>query len=130
VDVNRIAERRSPPPLSGRYAKIILDASERRIPLNLLMFRYEPHQEGPRHKHEGSAEIYFTLRGVGTVKFNDMEYEVKPMSVLYIPPNTTHQPCNYKDEDWIFIAIFVPPINLNEIQKWKIENCDVALGSS
>jgi hypothetical protein len=71
VDINGIAERRSPPPLSGRYTKIILDASERRVPLNLLMFRYEPYREGACHKHEGSAEIYFTLRGMGTVEFND-----------------------------------------------------------
>jgi len=121
VDVSRIMERRSPPPLSGRHVKIILDASERKIPLNLLIFRYEQHQEGPWHKHEESAEIYFTLRSVGTVKFDEVEYEVKPMSVLYIPPNTMHQPCNYRDDDWIFIAIFVPPINLNEVKKWKIE---------
>lgn len=128
VDVDRIAERRSPSPLSGRCARIILDAFENGAPLSLLMFRYEKHQEGPCHKHEASAEIYFTIKGSGTVKFNDveMEYEVKPMSTLYIPPNIMHQPCNYKDEDWIFIAIFVPPINLDEIRKWKIETCEGA----
>lgn len=119
VDVSSIVERRAPPPLSGRYAKIILDGFEGRTPLSLLMFRYEPHQEGPRHKHEESVEIYFTIKGVGTVKFDNVEYEVKPMSILYIPPKTMHQPCNYKDEDWVFIAIFVPPINLNEIREWK-----------
>jgi len=58
---------------------------------------------------------------VGTVKFDEVEYEVKSMSVLYIPPNTMHQPCNYRDDYWIFIAIFVPPINLDEVKKWKIE---------
>lgn len=130
VDTSKITERRSPPPLSGRFVKIILDAFERELPLNisLLMFRYEGHQEGPCHKHEESAEIYFTIKGVGTVKFEDMkvEYDVKPMNVLYIPPNTMHQPCNYKDEDWIFIAIFAPPINLDEVRKWKLEGYESA----
>ncbi|MEM1580981.1 MAG: cupin domain-containing protein [Candidatus Bathyarchaeia archaeon] len=118
-----VTERKSPPPLSGRSAKILIDPtsepSHRGALLSLVMFKYRPGQEGPLHSHEDSAEIYFTIRGAGLVKIGDKTYDAKPMSVLYIPAKTIHQPCNLGCEDWVFIAIFVPPIDLSEIRKWE-----------
>lgn len=123
MNADEVVERKSPPPLSGRSVKIFIDPigepNHKSALLSLVMFRYWPGQEGPLHSHEESAEIYFTIKGTGSVKIGDNMYIVKPMSVLYIPPNTMHQPCNLGDEDWIFIALFIPPADLSEIRKWE-----------
>lgn len=123
TNVDDVAELKSPPPLSGRSVRILIDPisepSHREAPLSLVLFRYWPGQIGPLHSHEKSAEIYFTIKGTGSVKIDNRLYEARPMSVLYIPPKVMHQPSNLGNEDWIFIAVFIPPNDLTEIRKWK-----------
>ncbi len=57
------AEPQSLPPLSGRYARILVDGMEKEAPLSIIVFRYAPGQKGPVHSHKTETETYITLKG-------------------------------------------------------------------
>jgi mannose-6-phosphate isomerase-like protein (cupin superfamily) len=47
-------------------------------------------------------------------------YKVPAMSVSHIPRGTIHRPSNLSKEDWIFIAVYVPPIDFSDLKKWFV----------
>ena len=102
-----------------RYARPYLD--KERIadtPVGVAVFRYEKGQVGPEHQHP-QVEVYYTIRGEGSVEFGGRAYEMSPGSIVYIPPNLDHETRNTGDEDLEFIAIFVPPLDFESIKRWE-----------
>ena len=47
-------------------------------------------------------------------------HKVPAVSVLHIPRGTIHRPSNLSKEDWIFIAVFVSPVDFGELKKWFV----------
>jgi len=128
IDANKLMEYKAPAPWT-RYVRILIDPEKfKQTPLSLALFRYEPGQVGPQHSHQRETEIYFTIEGTGIVEVDNKEYEVKQMTILYIPPGAIHQSRNPGNKDWIFIAIHVPPYDYSAVQKWTQVERDPRLG--
>lgn len=114
----KLTEHKAPEPYT-RYAKIFFDNVT--IPgahMSLGLFRFEPGQIGPEHVHDKEVEVYYCLKGKGSVTFNDEEFILEPNSALYIPPKVYHKTKNIGDEDFEFLGIFAPAINMDSMRNW------------
>jgi quercetin dioxygenase-like cupin family protein len=45
---------------------------------------------GQRHYHKVAAELYYVLEGEGTIELDGDEHEVRPGSIVHIPPGVVH----------------------------------------
>ena len=121
TNIDDIPEFIAPSPYT-RSMKILFDQiDDPDRPFSAALFKLQPGQKGPAHKHSTEIEIYIALQGKGTVTFNnETVYTLSPKHVLYIPPKTTHETVNDGSEDLIFFGIFVPPVKLSDICKdWQ-----------
>mgnify|MGYP003870914827 FL=1 len=57
------------------------------------------------HRH-AQPETYFTLSGRGTVTIEDVEHQVDPGRMLFIPGNARHQINNPYEEDLLILYAF------------------------
>ena len=115
----KLIEYKAPQPFT-RYAKIFFD--DKTISgahMSIGLFRFEPGQIGPKHVHEEEVEVYYCLRGKGSVTIDSEEFILKPHSALYIPPKAYHETKNTGDEDFEFLGIFAPAINMDNIRSWE-----------
>jgi mannose-6-phosphate isomerase-like protein (cupin superfamily) len=57
-------------------------------------FTFPPDTEGRRHEHgdEGQEEVYFVVRGSGTMHLDDEQVELRPGRFLRVDPETTRMP--------------------------------------
>ncbi len=46
---------------------------------------------GERHSHKAYDEVYYVLKGTGTLGLNDEEYALRPGAVVVIPAETPHE---------------------------------------
>ena len=115
-DLNAIAEQSVP----GRYAKILFDQRTiKDAPMSMALFRFEPGHTGPSHLHENEVEVYYGMQGEGCVVFDGVEHRLTPHTVLYVPPGKTHETRNPGGEDFVFLAVFGPAVNLDFIRNWN-----------
>ena len=120
-DMNDIPERMAPPPIV-RYARILIDRDIiPDTPVALATYRFEPGQRGIKHKHKTEIEIYFGLRGRGIVEYLGEKHSLTPGVALYIPPLAEHDTYNVGDEDFEFLSIFVPPVDLRMFKEWPVK---------
>jgi len=118
IDMNQVEERRAPEPLV-RYARVLLDRDViEDAPLAVATYRFEPGQRGVKHSHPTQVEIYFGLKGRGEVEFLGEAHELTPGVLLYIPPQADHDTRNVGDEDFEFLSVFVPPVDLSMFRSW------------
>ncbi|MFZ5944743.1 MAG: cupin domain-containing protein [Bacillota bacterium] len=114
----KLIEYKAPEPYT-RYAKIFFD--DVTIPgahMSIGLFRFEPGQKGPKHVHEEEVEVYYCLKGKGVVVVDQEEFVLEPNSALYIPPKAYHETKNISEEDFEFLGIFAPAINMDNIRNW------------
>lgn len=113
-----IPEKKAPAP-NTRYAQIIFDDKViENAYLSMASFRFEPGQIGPEHYHDTEVEVYYCLKGKGSVTIDGEENILEPGSALYIPPNVKHETKNIGDEDFEFLGIFAPCMNFDNIRQW------------
>jgi len=116
--MNEIPERMAPPPIV-RYARVLIDRETiSDAPVALATFRFEPGQRGVKHAHKTEVEIYFGLKGKGVVEYLGQKNYLTPGVALYIPPLAEHDTYNAGDEDFEFLSIFVPPVDLSMFKQW------------
>lgn len=119
IDGKKVLEFVAPAPYT-RYAKIFYDDQViTGAQLSLALFRFEKGQVGPKHVHEKEDEIYYCLRGKGTVTIDDEEYVLEEGCALYIPPKAYHETKNIGDDDFEFLGIFGPCLNMDNIRAWE-----------
>jgi len=53
-------------------------------------FQVSPGGRTPLHSHAHEHEV-FVLQGAGVVMEGDTEHALRPGTVVFVPPNTTHQ---------------------------------------
>jgi quercetin dioxygenase-like cupin family protein len=59
--------------------------------LNPAAWAHAVHIDGARpHFHKRSTELYYVLGGEGSVILDGVEHEVKPGSMVHIPPGVVH----------------------------------------
>ena len=68
----------------------------------------------PGHTHEvdvhpKSEEIYYVVRGRGTLRLDDVPHQVEAGMAVHIPAGTRHQTTNTGDEDLVYFYAYVPP---------------------
>jgi quercetin dioxygenase-like cupin family protein len=121
IDKEEVAEHISPGPLI-RFARVLIDREVfKDTPLCLAIFRFPPGQKGAKHSHDLEVEVYYGLQGRGEVEFLGNKYEIKPGVAVYIPPKAEHDTKNLSErEDFEFLTIFAPPVDLTNFRKWPI----------
>ena len=118
-DVKAMAERTAPGH-NSRHAKLIFDQHAiMDAPMSMALFRFEPGQTGPAHRHDAEVEVYYGMQGEGCVVLDGQEYRLTPHTVLYIPPGKTHETRNPGNEDFAFLAVFGPAVDLDFIRNWN-----------
>ena len=118
-DVKAMTERTAPGH-NSRYAKLIFDQHTiKDAPMSMALFRFAPGQTGPAHQHDTEVEVYYGMQGEGCVILDGHEYRLTPHTAVYIPPGKTHETKNPGNEDFVFLAIFGPAVNLNFIRNWS-----------
>lgn len=117
-EVTKLPEYKAPSPFT-RYARILFDNKViAKTPISMAIFRFEPGQIGPKHRHETEVEVYFCLEGRGKVIVDGIEHVLTPNTALYIEPQKDHETHNVGDKDFVFLAVFGPCVNFDFIRKW------------
>jgi mannose-6-phosphate isomerase-like protein (cupin superfamily) len=57
--------------------------------------------------HHNEEEVYVVISGRGRVRVNDVENEVEPGMVIYIPRNAVHESTGLSDEDFVFLCVAI-----------------------
>ena len=118
-DVNAMSGYSAPSP-NSRHAKLIFDQHTiKDAPMSMALFRFAPGQTGPAHHHDTEVEVYYCMQGEGSVMLDEIEHRLTPHTVLYIPPGKTHETKNTSSEDFVFLAIFSPALDLDFIRNWN-----------
>jgi mannose-6-phosphate isomerase-like protein (cupin superfamily) len=69
---------------------VLVDRSQTRL-TEVGWNRWSQGLEGPPHSHEAKEQIFYVTDGQGIVVVGPARYAVKPGSLIYVPPSTTHQ---------------------------------------
>jgi quercetin dioxygenase-like cupin family protein len=69
----------------------------------------DPHSEIPMHAHDEAEEIIFIFSGQGKGFVGDEVAELKPGTVIFIPPKVKHRFVNTGDEPLWLTWTFSPP---------------------
>ena len=82
-------------PISTSHAvglkKILAQGSDQAVKLKQVAYgKLMPGQSVPGHVHPDMDEVYFFQNGIGTAKVNDIAYDLKPGTFVYIPAGSKH----------------------------------------
>ncbi|MFH0963223.1 MAG: cupin domain-containing protein [Planctomycetota bacterium] len=116
---DELTEYESPPPFA-RFAKVLVDPDHiRGAKLSIGVFRYAPGQVGPAHTHKNEVEVYYVLRGRGTVRVGDETVEMREGTAVYVPETVEHETRNTGDGELEFLGIFAPAVGLHDVkERW------------
>lgn len=115
-------EYEAPVPFT-RFARLLIDVDLiEDTKLSIAIFRYEPGQIGPCHKHKKETEVYYILKGHGTLRLDKEIVKLHEGTIVYIPPGVEHETKNNSKKELEFLAIFCPATNFNDIKlKWNLQ---------
>jgi oxalate decarboxylase/phosphoglucose isomerase-like protein (cupin superfamily) len=77
----------------------------------------EPGKGHSKHNHPGVEEILYIISGQGEQMVEEERQQVKPGTLIHIPPDVYHETINTGWEPLKFIAIYAPPGVEAEIRK-------------
>jgi mannose-6-phosphate isomerase-like protein (cupin superfamily) len=82
-------------------------------------FVFPPHTDGHEHDHAeaGQEEVYFVVRGSGTMRVDSQEVELKPGRFIRVDPGATRMPSSGPD-GLEFVAIGAPLDGTYEPPSW------------
>jgi mannose-6-phosphate isomerase-like protein (cupin superfamily) len=82
-------------------------------------FVFPPHTDGHEHDHAeaGQEEVYFVVRGSGTMRVDSQEVELKPGRFIRVDPGATRMPSSGPD-GLAFVAIGAPLDGTYEPPSW------------
>jgi quercetin dioxygenase-like cupin family protein len=60
----------------------------------------QPGKESDYHNHTDIEQVYYILKGKGTMVIDDERYPVREGDVVYLPPQVMHRMVNDSD-DWV-----------------------------
>ena len=83
------------------YVSKEIGAKKLKMHLSIVGPGRKPHEP---HRHNGE-EIFFILEGEGRVLIEDREYNVKPLTAVFIPPNKLHGIRNTGDKPLKYLVI-------------------------
>jgi mannose-6-phosphate isomerase-like protein (cupin superfamily) len=82
-------------------------------------FVFPPHTDGHEHDHAeaGQEEVYFVVRGSGTMRVDSDKVELKPGRFIRVDPGSTRMPTSGPD-GLEFVAIGAPLDGAYEPPSW------------
>lgn len=89
------------------------------------LWRLTPGQHIPPHQHSGIDDVFFCIRGEGTVRTWDadgrvVEHALLPGSVILVEPNTPHEvSCSADDLCYVLLQA---PKELYDVAEYKTES--------
>jgi mannose-6-phosphate isomerase-like protein (cupin superfamily) len=74
-------------------------------------FVFPPNQEGREHDHAGESmeEVYFVVKGSGTMRVDDEEVELRPGRFVRVDPASTRLPIS--GDDGLEFVTFGAPLD-------------------
>ena len=72
-------------------------------------FEVAPGGHTPRHRHSHEHEV-FVLEGNGTVSQADTQHQLRPGTVVFVPPNVEHQFRNTGNDPLKFLCVIPHPL--------------------
>lgn len=95
-------------------------ASER---VTITEVHLEPNAEQPRHTHEFSEQIWYAVKGTGTLLLADnKEMAFNVGDVVRFADKEVHGLKNNGESEFVYISVTSPPINFGYAYKDKSEN--------
>lgn len=73
----------------------------------------EPGKATRLHKHVGSEEVWYIVKGRGYIVADTERVPCKRGDFLFVPPNVPHCIVNTGKTPMVYVAIMAPPIELN-----------------
>jgi mannose-6-phosphate isomerase-like protein (cupin superfamily) len=81
----------------------------RNVPVSLALATVNPGKRTLRHVHETSTELYYIIKGVGTIELGSKTESLEENTLVYIPPKTDHRVTNTDKEDLLILCVSNPP---------------------
>jgi mannose-6-phosphate isomerase-like protein (cupin superfamily) len=70
----------------------------------ISLARLQPSLSYERHTHEDHEEVYYIIKGKGTIRINNKDDTFRDGDVIYIPERSTHSIINDGEEMVEFLA--------------------------
>jgi len=100
--------------ITGRFQrtiKVLLapDTQDEIKDFSITMSILGPHVGTDAHSHP-IYELQYFLSGHGRIVIGDLSYDVKPDTLVVVPPEISHQPINESDEPMKILCIWSPAV--------------------
>lgn len=120
IKKENIVELSNPGVISRQLLNPENSASER---VTITEVHLEPNAEQPRHTHEFSEQIWYAVKGVGTLLLaDDKEMPFNVGDVVRFSDKDVHGLKNNGESEFVYISVTSPPINFGYAYKDKSEN--------
>ena len=107
-----------PGKFSDNFKSGITDALELKTMRGRFWFIPPGENISSPHKHGVQEEIYYQIKGPGTMRFGNGGEEVLDVpegSIVSVPPETWRQVFNDTEEDHVWLIIGAPPVDKDGI---------------
>jgi quercetin dioxygenase-like cupin family protein len=112
--------------MKGVKVKYLLHAGIGAKRIQLRLFTIDIGGYTPLEKHEHEHEI-FVLKGRGTLKSEEKEFEIKPGDAIFIKSNELHQIINNSNEILQFLCTKetseIPEAIIKDVESLEIKSC-------
>jgi quercetin dioxygenase-like cupin family protein len=94
---------------TGRKTRVMIGANSSIQADNFAMgyVEIEPGGSVPSHSHH-QEEVYFIVKGEGTIEIDNNKQEIHEGSAVYIPSETEHELINTGDSQMVMMFVYSP----------------------
>lgn len=118
-DIIKIVDEKSAEAYGQKWAqvkKLITPKTAGSKNVDLGILRLQPKKKTIPNIHPESEELFYILKGKGTLTVDRETKQIKAGQGVYIPPNVTHTFENTGEEVMEFLLILCPPQSGEEIK--------------
>ena len=83
--------------------------------MDLGILHLQPRSKTLPNMHPRSEEMFYLLKGKGTITVEDETEEIEAGVAIYIPENVVHHFENTQDEEMVFILVHAPPEDAQDV---------------
>ncbi len=89
--------------------KKLLEENEKNSRILVLGAKLNPGEVHQAHYHNNETVIVYGLRGNVIATIDGKDVEVRPNTLVYIPPNSIHRFVNNSNQEWECLAFAIGP---------------------
>jgi mannose-6-phosphate isomerase-like protein (cupin superfamily) len=83
--------------------------------MDLGILHLQPRSKTLPNMHPRSEEMFYLLKGKGTITVEDETEEIEAGVAIYIPENVVHHFENTQDGEMVFILVHAPPEDAQDV---------------